>query len=82
MSDNKLKIKQISGKPAVKYSDIEPGVVFTFNEGSIYGEVARIKTMHGRLNLSTMVSKIDRVGNPTDGQALCTVYKSTLTLEV
>ncbi len=73
---DKLQIKQISGKPAVKYSDIEPGVVFTFNNGSIYGYTANLKTSKGFLNLSTW--KSDRFGDDAD----CTVYKSTLTMEV
>ena len=75
MSD-KLQIKQISGKPAVKYGDIEPGVVFTFNDGSIYGNTAFIKTGGGKLCLSTW--EVDRLG----GEELCTVYISTLTMEV
>ena len=79
---DKLQIKQVSGKPAVKYSDIRPGVVFTFNDGSVYGEMARLRTSRGRLNLHTMVNTLDSVGIAPDWQALCTVYKSTLTMEV
>ncbi len=77
---DKLQIKQISGKPAVKYSDIEPGVVFTFNNGSIYGETAQLKTMGGRVNLG---GNCPHKRNSADtAEALCTVYKSTLTMEV
>jgi hypothetical protein len=75
---DKLQIKQISGKPAVKYSDIEPGVVFTFNDGSLYGDSAYLKTYEGRLHLVDFRTPHSSVAEGT----LCTVYKSTLTMEV
>ena len=79
---DKLQIKQISGKPAVKYGDIEPGVVFTFNEGSIYGNAAYIKTASGKLSLSTFGRTVDGKAGYDADEELCTVYTSTLTMEV
>ena len=73
---SKLQIKQVSGKPAVNYSDIEPGVVFTYNEGSPYGNPAFMKILDGRVNLTTF----GLFRNPVDAE--CTVYTSTLTMEV
>ena len=77
---DKLQIKQISGKPAVKYSDIEPGVVFTFNDGSIYGEMAFLRVGSGNICLSERY--LFTGTGMTDSEALCTVYPSTLTREV
>ena len=75
---SKLQIKQVSGKPAVKYSDIKPGVVFTFNDGAVFGNAARLRLTHGHVKLDGFI--------PNNGATLadmpCTVYKSTLTMEV
>ena len=77
---NKLQIKQVSGKPAIEYSAIEPGVIFTFNEGSPYGNMARLKIMGGHVPLGKAYDAYrDSAGV---NEELCTVYKSTLTLEV
>jgi hypothetical protein len=77
---NKLQIKQVSGKPAIEYSAIEPGVIFTFNEGSPYGNTARLKTTGGHVRLEGAYDLYrDSAGV---NEELCTVYKSTLTLEV
>lgn len=77
---SKLQIKQVSGKPAVKYSDIEPGVVFTFNDGSVFGNTMFLKVQGGRIKLSDNYMFI--ASNMALAEALCTVYKSTLTMEV
>lgn len=79
---SKLQIKQVSGKPAVKYSDIEPGVVFTFNDGSTYGQAAHLKTTAGSVTLGGDFLYQQAVPSSRTYGTLCTVYKSTLTMEV
>ena len=77
---DKLQIKQASGKPAVKYSDIEPGVVFTFNDGSIYSNASCLRVTEGHIHLG-LIYGFTRISSKL-GEALCTVYISTLTMEV
>ena len=79
---NTLTIKHVSSKPAIPYLDLKAGVVFTFNDGSLYGNTAHLKVLTGHLNLNNFYLTVFRELEGVDINPLCTTYKATLQVEV
>lgn len=77
-----MKIKQVSSKPAIPYASIKTGVVFTFVNGSLYGNTANLKLHTGHLDLTNYQASIFRDIEGADDNPMCTTYKATLQVEM
>ncbi len=77
-----MKIKQVSSKPATPYASLKVGVVFTFINGSLYGNTSHLKLQTGHLNLNNFQVSTFRPIEGADTNPMCTTYKATLQVEM
>jgi hypothetical protein len=77
-----LTIKQVSSKPAIPYASLKVGVVFTFINGSLYGNTSHLKLQTGHLNLNNFQVSTFRPIDGVGANPMCTAYKATLQVEM